>query len=401
MDELRLSDEALTYVAARYGRPKWATGTISRGDAAFLFDIVLRSRPRIAAEIGVASGVSTVFLSTLLSDRLRASRLFAFDHLDRVYDQPERRLGAFIWDVFGSLPENLTLAPGVGSTDLRHWERRPEIFDFVFLDANHAHPWPCIDLLSNVDLITPGAWVALHDIRLPVLQPDMRQYGPLYLFHAWPGEKCAPSVPDANTGAIRFFENPADTIAALIECCRMPWQMQLPESVWTSAFEALCLVDEFAFEPLKQIVRHPRIAKEVRVAPDQIAVRGINPWSRIPPALAGAPVVLHANRTGEPELTLSVRGLSRQQCAGVVMPTVSASGECEVPLIFSVCIRSPNSGHELRHTLVLSDTTPQFLHLGLPQEIADVFEIEFTVKLSSAIENYRGAWVKLEALHFV
>ena len=243
LNRFDISDEALAYTAARYSRPKWAAGTISRDDAAFIFDMLIREHPRSVAEIGVASGTSTAFLSTVLSDRLRDSRLYSFDQLECLYDVPSKPVGAYLYDLFGELPENLTLGAGIASTKIRGWPGRPQQFDFVFLDASHIHPWPCIDLLAIIDIVNPGSWVVLHDVWLPLLSCDTREYGPMYLYQNWPGEKCAPVGNNANIGAVRLFENPADSAAALIDCCRIPWQKHLPFSVWTGCLQALSQVD--------------------------------------------------------------------------------------------------------------------------------------------------------------
>jgi hypothetical protein len=47
-----ISEAALAYASARYSRSGWATGTIQRPDAAFLFDIIRREHPRFVAELG-------------------------------------------------------------------------------------------------------------------------------------------------------------------------------------------------------------------------------------------------------------------------------------------------------------------------------------------------------------
>src|SRR5258706_10849674 len=208
VSEAALSEEARRYASARYGRPEWAKGTISREDAAFLFDALIAERPQSVAEIGVASGVSTSFLSTLLSDRLPQSRLYAFDKLDHVYNEPSKPVGAFLYEVFGRVPPNVTLASGVGSSSIRSFAGRPERFDFVFLDANHNHPWPCLDLLSILDIVRPGGWVALHDVNLPLTDSKFEGFGPLHLFRGWPGEKVAALGNNAHIGAISLFDDP-------------------------------------------------------------------------------------------------------------------------------------------------------------------------------------------------
>ncbi|TPM16303.1 class I SAM-dependent methyltransferase [Mesorhizobium sp. B2-3-5] len=400
IDDLGASDEAAAYVGARYSRPSWATGSIGRADAAFLFDLIMRERPRALAEIGVASGVSTVFLATLLADRLRESQLYSFDKLEVFYDDPSRPVGAHIKDIFDNAPTNLTLATGVKSTDIRHWPARPARFDFVFLDANHMHPWPCLDLLSILDLVEPGAWIALHDIRLPLRQASSQAFGPLYLYQSWPGERCVAND-DADIGAIRLYEEPSRSAAALIECCRIPWQNHIPFSEWHSALEGFPRADFQIQEELRSVVARPQLAKTPNRAFWEITIRGPNPWSRIPPDLSLAPLILHANRRGEPAMSVTVRGLRRNECSGIVFPGIRRSPEAPASLHVALSLVASSGAPIARREISLDGPEVNFAFLSASEDMVGTFDLEITVSLLEQAERISGAWVKFETLQFV
>ncbi|MGA7676456.1 MAG: class I SAM-dependent methyltransferase [Rhizomicrobium sp.] len=401
LNRFDISDEALAYTAARYSRPKWAAGTISRDDAAFIFDMLIREHPRSVAEIGVASGTSTAFLSTVLSDRLRDSRLYSFDQLECLYDVPSKPVGAYLYDLFGELPENLTLGAGIASTKIRGWPGRPQQFDFVFLDASHIHPWPCIDLLAIIDIVNPGSWVVLHDVWLPLLSRDTREYGPMYLYQNWPGEKCAPVGNNANIGAVRLFENPADSAAALIDCCRIPWQKHLPFSVWTGCLQALSQVDIDGRESLRAILERPPVAKHPLLRNCEVLIRGTNPWSHFAADLISDKMILHANHRGDPVMSITIRGLKRSECNGIVFPYIVRSDDASSPITLTLALRPSGTVHEFSRTLLLADNTNHFAFLAPPDGFDGFFDAEISVSLAEETEELHGAWVKFEAVHFV
>jgi predicted O-methyltransferase YrrM len=400
MNSFNISETALAYAAMRYNRPRWATGTIQRADAAFLFDLIMRERPRAIAELGVASGVSTAFLSTLLADRLPGSRLYSFDKLEFFYADSSRRVGAYVYELFGALPANLSLAPGIASTEIRSWPQRPEVFDFVFLDACHLHPWPCNDLLAILDLVDPGAWVVLHDVWLPLLKRESGPFGPLYLYQMWPGEKCAPFGNKANIGAIRLFENRSDSAAALLDCCKIPWRDQPPYSDWRGSLQALSETDFELHEALRAMLEKPPLAKCPLMRNCEIVIRGANPWSHFAPDPMADRIVLHANRRGEPAISITIRDLDRRHCNGIVFPSIARSDDASCAMSVALTLRASDGRAEVNRLLLLADASTHFVVLMAPDGLGS-FDAEISVSPVEDAENMKGAWVKFDAVHFV
>ena len=52
----------------------------------------------------------------------------------------------------------------------------------MFIDANHNHPWPSLDLMASLDSLSVGAIVVLHDINLPLIHPQFPAWGVKHLF---------------------------------------------------------------------------------------------------------------------------------------------------------------------------------------------------------------------------
>ena len=107
--------------------------------------------------------------------------MLSYDAGSAYYADPSKPLGAALDDMLpAELHEMVEIRFPVFAVDLpEHHEERS--LSFVFIDANHMHPWPTLDFLAVLPLLADGAEVALHDIDLPNRGTNP-QYGAKCLF---------------------------------------------------------------------------------------------------------------------------------------------------------------------------------------------------------------------------
>jgi len=112
------------------------------------------------------------------------------------------------------------------STDARRLAQwlPPESVDLLFIDANHSHPWPLIDLLHLSRVARPEAWIALHDIELPQLNPKYQVYGPQWLFEAWPFNKVHGTGPSRNIGAVQLPPDLRSLVPMAVRLLDRAWE---------------------------------------------------------------------------------------------------------------------------------------------------------------------------------
>ncbi|HEX8897756.1 MAG TPA: hypothetical protein VF751_03585, partial [Chthoniobacterales bacterium] len=112
---------------------------------------------------------------------------------------------------------------------VRELARRDEI-EFAFIDADHQHPRPLLDLVRLGPFMRSDAWVVLHDIRLGTQTaekgdreslPFGAPFGAEWLFQHWPFRK----ISGGNIGAVQI---PADKTAMVAPALRL---MNLPFEV--------------------------------------------------------------------------------------------------------------------------------------------------------------------------
>jgi glycosyltransferase involved in cell wall biosynthesis/predicted O-methyltransferase YrrM len=210
--------------------PAWAEGHVSGSDAAFLFEMIAAHQPSTVVELGVASGVSS------------ASILYALDQLpdaeQRVLYSADVRPTCYFNEAYPTGHACLEMYPAPRAS----WQTAFEMsaaglgellpaasVDLTFIDANHQHPFPLLDLLQVTAFAKPGSWIVLHDIDLPIQYPDHQTYGPRWLFQMWPFNKVKCFDMWASIGAVQLPDDFSLLVPFALALLDRPWE-QAPKS---------------------------------------------------------------------------------------------------------------------------------------------------------------------------
>lgn len=141
-------------------------------------------------EIGTATGMSAAHLCRAL-DVASQARLIQTDFRVATYDistmwqpDPNRKIGDGAREQLSpELLDHIVFRnPAQAFNAAKDFP--PDSIRFAFIDANHGHPWPTLDLLVLLDCLAAGATVVLHDINLPIIKPQSSVWGAKYLFDA-------------------------------------------------------------------------------------------------------------------------------------------------------------------------------------------------------------------------
>ncbi len=210
---------------AMYRPPAWAQGHVSAEDALFLAEVIAALQPVHVVELGVASGASS------------AAILHALDTLP----DPERRV-LYSCDVRSTCYFDNAYATGQACVEMypaptARWQREFQAdarrlgtilpaasVDLTFIDANHAHPWPLLDLLHATRFAKPGSWVVLHDIDLPIHHPAYQIFGPRWLYEAWPFDTVRGIGRWTSIGAVQLPDHPSQLVPMALALIEQPWE---------------------------------------------------------------------------------------------------------------------------------------------------------------------------------
>lgn len=224
-------------------RPAWVTGDVGAPDAHFIMREVLDARTDTAVEIGTASGVSTGLLCFALDVAHQAGlvgpgyRVLSYDASPAFYADPSHRVGDAAREILGDemLAHIEFRNPAIALDAAR--ELGPDAVDFLFIDADHQHPWPALDLLAMLPSLRRGATVALHDINLPLISPQFPDWGAKILFDGLPVRKRLARdgyTPDGapNVGSVVVPGDKRVLDAAVRRLiASYPWQAVVPDRV--------------------------------------------------------------------------------------------------------------------------------------------------------------------------
>jgi hypothetical protein len=209
-----------------------ATGHLGLNDCYFLLTLIEETRPKHLLEIGVASGASSLMVLRMLEHLQLDSALVSIDVAETYFAEPSQPVGYVVTDEATSSKGRWTLLTSVQSSTFAHHPKLKSIdprrrFDLLFIDANHSHPWPTLDLLCLLPFASPASWVAFHDINLPLLG-DYRSFGAVYPVTDWPLDVMISDEPGCpNIGAIQLADAGAEDATRLIRMLDRPWDTRL------------------------------------------------------------------------------------------------------------------------------------------------------------------------------
>jgi predicted O-methyltransferase YrrM len=176
-------------------------GGIGSRDYFFLTCLVSILAPRRVIEIGTLTGFSTAIIAAAIHRQHGGRSEITVETIDSQthcsIDQT-RPIGFEIPDLIPNLVSTVRVHTGRES-DLIREIASPDEFGLAFIDADHRHPWPLLDVLRLAPFVQSGGWILLHDIQLGTYGKAERDagkkleggtpYGAEWLFDRWPFRK--------------------------------------------------------------------------------------------------------------------------------------------------------------------------------------------------------------------
>lgn len=161
-------------------------GAISNVEAYFLYNIIKTFKPKTVCEVGVASGWSTAIVLKAINELISAEpdepyRYSGIDNASKCYYDNSLEVG-YVTKLL--LDKDQYFGKINIEKDLTYFgeEFKEKEIDLLFIDANHHHPCPSMDLLAALPYLKDNAIVALHDTNLPIINPDFPLSGAKFLF---------------------------------------------------------------------------------------------------------------------------------------------------------------------------------------------------------------------------
>jgi cephalosporin hydroxylase len=208
-------------------------GGIGSRDYFFLTALVSILAPRRVIEIGTLTGFSAAVIAAAIHRQHGNSGGISVETIDA-------RTHCSIDETRPIGFEIPALIPDLASTVRVHTRRESDFarelaadgeFGLAFIDADHRHPWPLLDVLRLAPYVQSGGWILLHDIQLGTHGQKLREtgqsmesgtpYGAEWLFDRWPFRK----IRSFHIGAIELPSRKADLIPFSLSLLEEPFEI--------------------------------------------------------------------------------------------------------------------------------------------------------------------------------
>ena len=201
--------ERIRRLIDRRGNP---AGSLSIPDCLFAAAFVSITRPRRIVEIGTGSGFSSALLACVICLQRPDARTPCVDTLDahpEYFGDCDLPVG---FDISNLIPEfqAAVRVHAPRESDFVGTLAEKDELELAFIDGNHQHPLPLLDLLRIAPYVRGGGWILLHDIRFGTIVETARKkgvplpyeglFGAEWLFDEWAWNK----IDGGNIGAIQL-----------------------------------------------------------------------------------------------------------------------------------------------------------------------------------------------------
>ena len=208
-------------------------GGIGSRDYFFLTALVSILAPRRVVEIGTLTGFSAAIIAAAIHRQHGDGEHITVETIDthtHCSIDETRPIGFEIPELVPDLVSTIRIHTGRESDYVRELAARDEL-DLAFIDADHRHPWPLLDVLRLAPYVKSGGWILLHDIQLGTYGEEQRAagqslesgtpFGAEWLFERWPFRK----IRSFHIGAIELPPRKDILIPFALELMQKPFEL--------------------------------------------------------------------------------------------------------------------------------------------------------------------------------
>jgi methyltransferase family protein len=208
-------------------------GGIGSRDYFFLTCLVSIVAPRRVIEIGTLTGFSTAIIAAAIHHQHPDHAGITVDTVDshtHCSIDKSRPVGFEIPDLIPDLASTVRIHTRRESDVVREIAEPGEL-GLAFIDADHRHPWPLLDVLRLAPYLQRQAWIVLHDIQLGTYGKIERAagkqletgtpYGAEWLFDRWPFRK----IRSFHIGAVELPRNLSGLIPLALDLMNEPFEV--------------------------------------------------------------------------------------------------------------------------------------------------------------------------------
>jgi predicted O-methyltransferase YrrM len=223
----------LKFLASIAKRRKYYPGEIAPADHLFLTAVVSILAPRRVIEIGTLAGFSAGMIAAALPHQHGNDGGVWVNTIDirpQCTADRSRPSGFEIAELFPEFASMIRLHIPADSSFVSKLAAYDE-FGLAFIDADHRHPLPLLDLLRLTPYLRGQSWIVLHDIKLGTMTRQAIEtgrklertpvFGAEWLFERWPFRK----ISGGNIGAVQLPADKGAVVALALQLMSKPFEI--------------------------------------------------------------------------------------------------------------------------------------------------------------------------------
>lgn len=146
-------------------RPSWMKNYDNDFPSAiFIRGLIADYKPSNILEIGTAAGWAAYYMLDEAYKYDKNTQLTSIDFAESLYYDITKEIGAAFKEVEPEIYKNWNLITKSMAIDFA--KDNDKLFDFVFIDASHTHPWATLDFIAVLPFLKDDSVVVFHDIFL-------------------------------------------------------------------------------------------------------------------------------------------------------------------------------------------------------------------------------------------
>ncbi len=207
--------------------PEWARREVSTSTDrfAYIMGVLDSFKPVTMAEVGISAGTLSAALLLKSTQYAESPLLYGIDYSTHAYYDENIPIAKTVFELYPELAVHLDLHTEKTSLDADAIIKNK--LDFIYIDANHSHPWASLDCANLLPHLKKGGIIGFHDTAILL----SRANAGVFTFRSLELDSIEEVELDTHGSGFCFYDGEADNILSdLLRSFSLPWETSVEDA---------------------------------------------------------------------------------------------------------------------------------------------------------------------------